>query len=228
MYGLIFDMDGVLADTERLSERASIQVLKEACGVDVVASDFHPFIGTGAYRYLEGVAETYGVVIPDIEQAVEARFQYFMELLESGEDISFPGAHLLLGEVSLDSEWTIALATSSPARYADATLRAARIDPEVFSVRVNGDMVTERKPDPAIYNLTLQKLGLQPHQCVVIEDAIAGVQAAKAANCPCIAVEHSFPAEKLSQADRIVPGLTDVNLALLRTLVEQGNTNPGA
>lgn len=225
MYGLIFDMDGVLADTERLSEKASIRVFREMYNTEVKAEDFHPYIGTGAYRYMEGPAAKYGVTI-DSEAAVEARFRFFLEELESGEDISFPGAHRLLAEVRANPEWKLALATSSPERYADATLKAARIDPEIFDLRINGDMVAERKPHPAIYLLTLQRLGLHASECVVIEDAVTGIQAAKAADCPCLAVEHSFTPDQLVQADRIVPTIDDINLDLLYTLVPKGIAQP--
>ncbi len=219
MYGLIFDMDGVLADTERLSEQASIRVFREMYNTEVKAEDFHPFIGTGAYRYVEGVAEQYGVTI-DSEAAVEARFRFFLESLEEGaEDISFPGAHALLKRALEHPDWTLALATSSPAKTADATLRAARVDASIFSVSMNGDLVTHRKPHPEIYLTTLEKLGLPAHQCVVVEDAITGITASKAAGIPTLAVTHSFSADKLSQADRIVDSLNDVNLALLMEML---------
>ncbi len=215
MYGLIFDMDGVLADTERLSEQASIRVFREMYGVEVQAHDFHPFIGTGAYRYVEGVAEQYGVTI-DSEAAVEARFQFFLELLDEGaEDISFPGAHQLIAAASAHPDWVLALATSSPARTADATLLAARIDPEVFISRMNGDLVTHKKPHPEIYLTTLERIGLPASQCVVVEDAITGINAAKAAHIPCLAVTHSFTADKLTAADHIVDSLNDVTIELL-------------
>jgi len=219
LYGLIFDMDGVLADTERLSEQASIRVFREMYNTEVKAEDFHPFIGTGAYRYVEGVAEQYGVTI-DSEAAVEARFQFFLELLEEGaEDISFPGAHALIQEALAHPEWTLALATSSPAKTANATLRAARIDPAVFAVRMNGDLVTHKKPHPEIYLTTMEKLGLSPTQCVVVEDAITGITAAKAAGCPCLAVMHSFAAEHLGAADKIVPSLQEVTLEVVASLL---------
>jgi HAD superfamily hydrolase (TIGR01509 family) len=219
---LIFDMDGVLADTERLSEQASIRVFREMYNTEVKAEDFHPFIGTGAYRYVEGVAEQYGVTI-DSEAAVEARFQFFLELLEEGaEDISFPGAHALLKRVGEHPDWTLALATSSPAKTADATLRAARIDAGIFSVSMNGDLVTHRKPHPEIYLITLEKLGLPASQCVVVEDAITGIAASKAAGIATLAVTHSFGADKLAQADHIVNALDEVTFDLLETLLVKG------
>ncbi|MCB1126263.1 MAG: HAD-IA family hydrolase, partial [Verrucomicrobiae bacterium] len=56
------------------------------------------------------------------------------------------------------------------------------------------------------------KLGVQPVECVVIEDAVNGVQAAKAAGMRCIAVAQSFPAKQLNQADRVLPGIGDIQI----------------
>lgn len=219
MYGLIFDLDGVLADTERLSETAGIRAFKDLCGVEVHREDFQPFIGTGSVRYMQGVAEAYGFDV-DVEEAVAARQRHFEELLSTGECIALPGAAGLIETVREARTWRLAIATSSPEKKARITLRAAGIDLKDFDVFVHGDLVERRKPDPAVFLLAAEQLGLAPIACVVIEDAITGIEAALAAGMGCIAVTNSFTGDRLAKANFVVPSLEDVTLDLLRRAVE--------
>ena len=75
------------------------------------------------------------------------------------------------------------------------------------------------KPDPETYLRVASKLQLFPTQCVVIEDSVAGVEAAKGASMHCIAVTNTFPGEDLRMADRIVDSLEDISVTLLYDLV---------
>lgn len=219
MYGLIFDVDGVLGNTEWISEQATIKYFRAHHGVEMVPTDFHSFIGTGSARYMQGPAEKYGVTIPDIEEAVRIREENFAEIVTAAPDISFPGANALIAEAGADAEWKLGIATSSPGETSKLTLRAARVDTAKFSAWIHGDMVVNKKPDPEIYLTAAKALGLDPSQCVVIEDAITGIQAAKAAGMKCIGVTNSFPADRLAHADYVVTSLEAVDLALLRSLI---------
>ena len=70
-FALIFDMDGVLADTEALIARASIEMYRELYGLELAPEDFRPYIGTGAVRYVEGPAEDAGITLRDLDEAIE-------------------------------------------------------------------------------------------------------------------------------------------------------------
>ncbi|MBI2421316.1 MAG: HAD family phosphatase [Candidatus Hydrogenedentes bacterium] len=218
MYGLIFDCDGVLGDTEGPVCEASIRAFQEMYGVEMKQADFAPFIGTGSVRYAEGPAAAYGLRI-DTEAVLDRVHGYFEEIITSGRDISFPGVNDLIAAVHAEPDWKLAIATSSPKCKSQQTLVAAGIDMSKFAVYVNGDMVTHKKPDPEIYLTTAGKLGLDPGRCVVIEDAINGVEAAKAAGMRVIGVTTSFGAAQLAQADHVVASLEAVNLALLHSLL---------
>ena len=89
----------------------------------------------------------------------------------------------------------------------------------MFSEIVTGDMVTHKKPHPEIYETAHAAVGLPKERCVVIEDAVTGVTAAKAAGLKCIGVTTSFRRDELAEADIVVSSLEDVNLALLRRLI---------
>jgi HAD superfamily hydrolase (TIGR01509 family) len=218
MRGLIFDVDGILGDSEGLAKRASVRVFAEMYGTTVDPDDFTEFIGTGPHRYMQGVAEKHGVAI-DLDAAIEARHRHFVALLESGVDIRFPGTHALIAEARADAGWKLAIATSSPRAKALVTLEAARVDTSAFDAIIFGDMVTHKKPHPEIYLAAMAAIGLGPEVCVVIEDAITGIQAAKAAGCACLAVTNSFGGAQLAQADRVVDSLEGITLADLGELL---------
>lgn len=217
-YGLIFDMDGVLGDTEPPCAEAAIAMFRDLYQTEAKVEDFSPFIGTGAIRYLEGPAEAYGIQI-DTPRAVAFATEKFIELLGEAEDISFPGVHALIDSAHEDGEWKLAIATSSPENKARPTLKAARIDLDKFDAFINGDMVERKKPDPEIYLTAAQALGLPPSECVVVEDAVEGIKAAKAAGMRCIAITNSFPAERLVEADLVVSSAEHITIATLHNLL---------
>ena len=99
------------------------------------------------------------------------------------------------------------------------TLEAAGIPVEMFSEIVTGDMVTHKKPHPEIYDAAQKAVGFTKDNCIVIEDAVTGVTAAKAAGLKCIAVTNSFRRDELADADIVIGSLEDLNLVLLRRLI---------
>lgn len=217
-YGLIFDMDGVLADTEALIARATIDMYRELYSVELTPEDFREFIGTGAARYTGGPAEKLGLSI-DLDAAIQKRHENFVALLEAGECAPCPGALELVETAAESPDWKLAIATSSPSEKARATWKAIDVPLDKFTALVTGDMVGEKKPHPEIYEMAVAALGLAPTQCVVIEDAVSGVESAKAAGTVCIAVTGSFEAGDLAKADLVVESLVDVDLDRLASLV---------
>lgn len=220
-FGLVFDMDGVLADTEALIARASIDMFKTLYGVELTPEDFRPYIGTGAVRYVVGPAEDAGITLRDVDEAVELRHNNFVALLEAGECNALPGAIELINAVAdTNGSWKLAIATSTPEKKALITLETIQAPLERFAAFINGDMVTHKKPDPEIYLKAADALNLPPSHCVAVEDAVTGVASAKTAGMKCLAVTNSFNREELAQADIIVSSLEDVTVQMLRGMVE--------
>jgi HAD superfamily hydrolase (TIGR01509 family) len=217
-YGLIFDVDGVLANTEELIARATIAAFRELYNVELKPEDFSPYVGTGAERYTQGPADDRGIAI-DLERTLKQRHENYVALLQTGESIAFPGAAQLIDAAHGSDDWTLAIATSSPGDKAGATLAAADIDVSRFAALITGDMVAHKKPHPEIYLTTARILDIAPDACVVIEDAVTGVEAAKAAGMQCVAVTNTFSRGQLAAADRIVASLQEIDLAMLLTLV---------
>lgn len=221
-YGLIFDVDGVIADTEAVNARASIQVFADLFGVrGVQRQDFEAGLGRGAAAYVLAAAQVHGLTLsPDqIAAASEARQQYFLQMLADDPLPAFPGVLDLLQAAMNDAAFGVAIATSSTREKSEAVLRSARA-PYPDLVYISGSEVTHKKPHPELFLLAAAGIGLPPERCVVIEDAPNGVQAAKAAGCACIAVTNSVPAQHLTQADRIITALTELTLSDLKALID--------
>ncbi len=215
---LIFDVDGVIAETEVFNARASVLMFQQLYGVEVQPEDFQPFVGTGDERYVEGVAEKYGMEI-DTPVAVERRAESFFKLLEDEPLPAAPGVMALVTAACDDPKLKLAIATSGNKDKQFPVITGTGLKLEWFDVVVTGDDIIHKKPHPEIYLLTAEKLGLPPEECVVLEDAPAGVEAAKSAGMPCIAVTSSVDAAQLAAADVVVDSLAEVSIASVRKLL---------
>jgi len=118
-------------------------------------------------------------------------------------------------------DFRIAIATSGTLEKSRAVLNAVGI-PYRKMVYVNGNDVKHKKPNPELFLIAAQRMGIQPAQCVVIEDAPNGVQAAKAAGTKCIAVTNSTTAAKLAEADLICDSLEQVSIETIVYLIRRG------
>lgn len=206
---VIFDMDGVLTDSEPLINEAAVAMFRER-GVAVAPEDFLPFVGTGENRYIGGVAEKHGVSL-DIEEAKRRTYEIYLALVPTRLH-AFPGAVECV-RLCQEAGLMVAVASSADRVKIDANLHQIGLPPEDWDASVSAEDVVHKKPAPDIFLAAARKLGVAPAECVVIEDAVNGVQAAKAAGMRCLAVAQSFPAEKLNQADHVLPGIADIALS---------------
>lgn len=207
MKHFIFDMDGVLVDSEPVINAAAIQGLSEY-GVTAQPEDFLPFVGAGEDRYIGGVAEKYGLAY---RVEMKDRVHEIYHSLIRDKLRPFPGALDVLETLSHRSG-KVVLASSSDHVKIRASLRAAGIPAGAFDLILSGEDVPRKKPSPDIYLTAAERIDAPPSECIVIEDAVNGVIAAKAAGMTCIAVASSFSGERLREAgaDRIVNGLSDI------------------
>lgn len=221
-YGLIFDVDGVIADTERVNAEASIQVFADLFGVQgVVRNDFEAGLGRGATEYVRSAARVHGVELSDeqVEAATIARQENFLAMLKAEPLPAFPGVLALLESARVRVGFKVGIATSSTREKSEAVLKSAGI-PYDQMVYVTGSDVKNKKPDPELFLTAAARLGLDPTRCVVIEDAPNGVAAAKAAGCYCVAVTNSATEDKLAAADAVVQSLEAVDVLMIEKLVD--------
>lgn len=191
---VLFDMDGVLVDSEPVINKAAILGLAEY-GVKAEPSDFIPFIGAGEDRYIGGVAEQYGVSFR--KEMKDRVYEIYIEIVEE-EIARFEGVQELLAFL-LTKEIPCALASSADLIKIEANLMAAEILPSAFQTIVSGEDVGPKKPAPDIYLCAAQRMNAMPKDCVVVEDALNGIQAAKAAGMRCIALTTSFSRAEIEQ-----------------------------
>ncbi len=216
-WAMIFDVDGVIADTEALNANASVMTFRELYGTEVQAEDFRPFVGTGDERYVEGVAEKYGVRI-DTAAAVQRRKENFFKLLANEPLPAMPGVIKLVQAARDADDVRVAIATSGNKDKQFPVIEGTGLKLEWFDAVITGDQVTRKKPHPQIYLVTAERLRVAPERCIVFEDAPAGVASAKAAGMKCIAVTSSAEAEKLQEADLVVDSLATLSLDGLRQM----------
>ncbi|OFY57359.1 MAG: hypothetical protein A2Y87_08880, partial [Bacteroidetes bacterium RBG_13_46_8] len=200
---VLFDMDGVLVDTEELTFRAAQQMFKEH-GIHVTREDFRPYIGTGENSYIGNVARKYGFPV-DIPRDKERMYAIFGNLAR-GRLKALPGVTGFMA-VCRGRGLKLAVATSADFVKMMINLKETGLDPENFDALVNGQHITHKKPDPEIYLKTASMLGVKPEECLVVEDAVNGIEAAKAAGMRCLAVTNSFERNELYKADWICDSL---------------------
>lgn len=216
---VIFDMDGVLCDSEPLINLAAITMFREL-GVEAAPEDFLPFVGAGEDRYLGGVAEKHGQAI-DLPEAKRRTYEIYLGLVPERLQ-AFPGAVELVRECR-NAGWKIAIASSADRIKVEANLRKIGLPPETWDAIVTGEDVAARKPAPDIFLAAATGIGLTPADCVVVEDAVHGIEAAKTAGMRCVAVAQTFAAEKLGGADLVLSSMREVtleNLAERRSAVQ--------
>ncbi len=191
---ILFDMDGVLIDTEALILEAAIIGLKEF-GVNAVPEDFTPFIGGGETKYLGGPAEKYGVPFdPKMKTVVYA---IYADLLKQHPDAVYPGVFDVISYVK--SRYRAAVCSAADLPKVQHNLNAIGVTPEFFNALVTGSDVTRQKPFPDIFLKGAEMLGVDADKCVVIEDSINGIKAAKAAGAMSVGVTTSFTREELKE-----------------------------
>lgn len=209
--GVIFDMDGVLVDSERFICEAGIRMFAEK-GIKVKEEDFVPFVGMGENRYLGGVAEKHGVQL-DIVKDKARTYEIYLEIIH-GRLEPLPGVHEFIQRCR-ERKLKLAVASSADAVKVIGNLKEIGLAMASFDAVINGNDVERKKPHPDIFLTAAKTMGADPTRCLVVEDAVSGVAAAKAAGSKCLALTTSFTREQLSGADWFGSTLADAPKAAL-------------
>jgi beta-phosphoglucomutase family hydrolase len=190
--GVIWDLDGVLADTTE----AHFQAWKEVLSASEIPFDRKTFDrvfgmnNVGTLTALLGRTPTRKEVT-EIADCKERIFRKHVGQLVR----PMPGAIRLLAELE-HASWLQAVASSAPKENIDLIVDALGIR-RYFAAILSGALLPEGKPDPALFLAAARALQLPPEQCVVIEDAPVGVEAARRAGMPCIAIATTRPSKLL-------------------------------
>ncbi|MDE2892443.1 MAG: HAD family phosphatase [Chloroflexota bacterium] len=207
---VIFDMDGVLLDSEPLHYEA-VRLILEEQGVEFPLDDYFRYLGTTLTSTWDDLCERYPITMP-FDQ-FEAR--YNSDVL----DQYLAGAPLIRGARELaaqlqDAGVPIAVASSSHRVWVDAALSGAGLA-EYFEQTTAGDEVAMGKPSPEIYLRAAEKLGFDPEDCIAVEDAPAGVESARAAGMKVVLVRSELTKHLDLASDWQVDDLTQFELTWL-------------
>jgi beta-phosphoglucomutase len=205
---VIFDWDGTLADTRDVLV-VSFRKALHSIGCNVSDELIVRRIGIGTISTFKEILTEKGVSYDDalIQCLLKTKVQTEIDL--SKQIPLFEGAHALLN--ALDGKIKVALASMNQREFINHMLKEKNIQ-KFFSVTLTANEVNKPKPDPEIFLKTAQQLKVAPERCVVVEDSIFGVKAAKAANMGCVAVaQGAYSKEELSLAnpDLIVGSLKE-------------------
>jgi HAD superfamily hydrolase (TIGR01509 family) len=207
---IIFDMDGVIVDSEPLHQKAFETLFEELGRKHDHGVVFHEYYGRSDKVLLKDFIEKHKVPF-ELEDLTRRKLKYFVHYLRERRPV-FKELYSLVPELA--RHYKLAIASSNFRSVIDVVMEFSGLRPH-FNVIVGYEDIRFTKPDPEIYFTAAKRLGVRPSQCCVIEDATMGVQAAKMAGMTCIGLTSSLPPEKLRQADFIARSYDDVRKFLL-------------
>lgn len=213
---VIFDMDGTLLDSETLQFKATKKLFKYY-GVKIKLSDVKPYFGRGAHLYIKNLIKKHKIK-RDLETLIKKRREYAREIAKKGVRV-FPGILRLISELK-KNKIKLALATSASSKSMNTNLKYSKINKNMFKIITTNNNIIKVKPDPEIFLLTMKKLKVNPEECIIIEDSIAGVEAGKRAKAIVIAITNSFPKSKLKKANLIVSSAEEINIKKLKSIIK--------
>jgi beta-phosphoglucomutase family hydrolase len=211
---VIWDMDGVIADTAPYHFRAWREVFRRR-GARYTEDDFRRNFGKRNDAIIRNVLGS-GVSSREMEAIAAEKEELFRR--RAGSRIRPLAGAIGLIRALGENGFSQAIGSSAPLENIELVTQRLGIA-GFFRVIVSGREVAEGKPSPQVFLLAAERLGLRPRDCVVIEDAVAGVSAAKRAGMSCIAVTNTSPRTELSGADLIVDTLEGLTVAGLENLL---------
>lgn len=193
--GLLFDMDGVLVDSEAVITAAAIAALKRF-SVFAKEEDFKEFTGMGEVRFIGGVAEKYGVqYLPEMK---DLTYEIYAQMVDE---------HLKVYENTLptlsalkEAGYPLALASSADLVKVRHNLRVAKVPLDYFGAVVTADDVARKKPWPDLFLKAAEGISRAGENCIAFDDAVSGIEAAKASGAVPVGVLTSFSKETLTRA----------------------------
>ncbi|HEU5198023.1 MAG TPA: HAD family phosphatase [Ktedonobacterales bacterium] len=215
LQAVIWDLDGVIVDSSQ-QHRRSWQLLAAETGVSFTDDDFWSSFGrsNAAIIPLHWGAQLTPAQVDDLANRKEV---YFRDILRKEGLKALPGALELMQEARA-AGIKQSLASSTPVENIKVVSELLGLE-RWLDAFVSGDRLPRGKPAPDVFLLAAKTLGVEPERSVVIEDAPAGVAAAKAAGMRCLAVTTSHPAAALAAADRIVDSLASIHVEDLQALL---------
>ena len=244
MSALVFDCDGVLADTERYGHLPAFNQTFREFGIPVQWSEEEYgrklLIGGGKERMASELTPEFVRAngLPDDPEALAAevakwhkrKTQLYTEMVAAGKLPPRPGIRRVISAAQ-DAGWKLAVASTSAEASVHAILEYAvgRVRADRFDVFLAGDVVPRKKPAPDIYLLALERLAVDPARVLVVEDSRNGLEAAHAAGLRCLVTVNGYTEkEDFSEAILVVSSLGDPDGEQTTVIANRSAARPGA
>lgn len=211
--GCIFDLDGVIVDTAKYHFMAWRRLAKEL-GFVFTLEDNEALKGVSRMASLEILLSKGGISVSekDKEFLAARKNGWYVEFISGMKpDEILPGSVKFLKDLRREG---ILTAIGSASKNAGTILDGIGLR-EMFDVIVDGNKISKAKPDPEVFLKGAEEMKLSPSQCVVFEDARAGIEAAVAGGMKCVGVGSP---ELLGRADLVIPDLRKITIKQLRNL----------
>ena len=212
--GVIWDLDGVIIDSADLHFDAWRETLAKH-GISMDREQFEQGFGRRNDDIIAGIIKR--TMPPEEISAIGREKEATYRRMVAGHTRFFPGVIELMSSLK-ESGFKQAVASSAPADNLTLIIREMKLEPFI-SALVDASGVSKGKPDPEVFLKAAEKLGLPPTACLVIEDAVAGVEAARRGGMAVIAVSNTHPKEKLGAADLVLSSLGDVEPSQVLDLI---------
>lgn len=213
---IVFDFDGVIADSEPLHLRALQEVLAPL-GITVDRTEYYArYLGFDDVEAFRTIASDRGLAVGDneVRALISAKSTIYQKLL-SAADVLYSGAAACVERLA--AAYPLGIASGALRHEILTILRASSLDRHFHFIVASGDTRAGKPaPDPYLHAAALH--GVPPSACVAIEDSRWGIEAARTAGMRTVGITHTYPAAELAAADTIVPGLDDLTPELIRRL----------
>lgn len=204
---IIFDMDGVLIDSEPLHIQTDAKILQRY-GVEVDPESLRGFTGLDNSVFYSQMRKTHGIIAP-VEELIRSKNSLFIEELRNGENLAVKGFSEVKSAIQ-DMFPLRALASSSFRNVVDTALTAIGLE-DWFLATVAGDEVALAKPDPEVFVRAAENLKVSPANCIVVEDSTHGIEAAIAAGMCVVGYINPLSGNQdLSRANHQIASLIDL------------------
>ena len=215
MKAVIFDMDGVIIDSEPIHFEVDMQTMREF-GVNISKDELNKYVGTTNEYMLNDLINKY-----KIQRSLKEILEYKMELtirrIKETKINAISGIPELLISLKHNNIKT-AIGSSSPKELIITVIEKFQLG-KYFDCIVSGDEVKEGKPKPDIYLEVSKRIGVNPEECIVIEDSRNGVLAAKNAGMKCFGFRNvNSGNQDLSKADIIVDSIRNIDIEIIKVL----------
>lgn len=212
---IIFDMDGVIARTDAIQSAAESKIL-ESVGIYLTSEEIvAKYSGCKDTEMFKDVLNRYGKDA-NIGKLREEKWKIVYKVLSRKLPPIVPGVIELINRLSKQG-FILAIASTTNHKFIITIVDKLKIK-DKFKIIVSGDEVALGKPNPEIFLLAAKKIQTSPAECLVIEDALNGVKAAKAAGMKCIAITTTARYEDLKGADKIIDSFEELNIGDIQNL----------